>query len=206
MKDTRSSPLATSLTPRRPPWPFADWGDWGETCGSEAAPDVLCGLDSARTSNITGMYWGPMATTSGWSAGQPSMAKPSNHRGVQIWRQPQLRILVFNPPIEKVVLIEEDQLGKLANKSPRPGFLARSPLYLMVFTTLNIAMYSNVISFSHTNLPSPKALPGSMLPGSGIPARGRGVHSIHRIGPSQLPFQARTGTGVPLPDMGMEST
>ena len=125
-------------------WPFADWGDWGETCGSEAAPDVLCGLDSARTSNITGMYWGPMATTSGWSAGQPSMAKPSNHRGVQIWRQPQLRILVFNPPIEKVVLIEEDQLGKLANKSPRPGFLARSPLYLMVFTTLKIAMYSNV--------------------------------------------------------------
>ena len=144
VKDTRSSPLATSLTPRRPPWPFADWGDWGETCGSEAAPDVLCGLDSARTSNITGMYWGPMATTSGWSAGQPSMAKPSNHRGVQIWRQPQLRILVFNPPIEKVVLIEEDQLGKLANKSPRPGFLARSPLYLMVFTTLKIAMYSNV--------------------------------------------------------------
>ena len=42
--------------------------------------DVLCGLDSARTSNITGMYWGPNGT-SGWSAGQPSMAKPSNHRG-----------------------------------------------------------------------------------------------------------------------------
>ena len=95
------------------------------------------------------------------------MAKPSNHRGVQIWRQPQLRILVFNPPIEKVVLIEEDQLGKLANKSPRPGFLAPSPLNLMVFTTLKIAMYSNVLSFYHTNLPSPKALPGSMsmLPG-----------------------------------------
>ena len=85
--------------------------------------DVLCGLDSARTSNITGMYWGPMAITSGWSAGQP-VAWPSYPitggvfevlaaDGVQIWRQPQLRILVFNPPIEKVVLIEEDQLGKL---------------------------------------------------------------------------------------------
>ena len=131
------------------------------------------------------------------------MAKPSNHRGVQIWRQPQLRILVFNPPIEKVVLIEEDQLGKLANKSPRPGYLAPSPLNLMVFTTLKIAMYSNVLSFSHTNLPSPKALPGSMLPGFFVSPPGDAASILYtelvqansRSKPGRVPGYRGTVTG-----------
>ena len=85
VKDTRSSPLATSLTPRPPPWLFAlgrlGW-DLGLSSGTANCfllfwmfCDVLCGLDSARTSNITGMYWGPMAP----QVGQPvSQAWPSH--------------------------------------------------------------------------------------------------------------------------------